>query len=359
MRLPGGEPTLLTDHGRPQTPSWTADSQEVVFATNWEMNTGLWRISVNGGEPQRVPLRGGDVLQPTISGNRLAYVDITGNADIWRLELTGQDVVKPAAQPLISWSSNEYNPSISPDGRRIAFASSSSGGLEIWTSGADGTNATRLTDMITTGSPDWSPDGKWIAFSSNSSGNDDVYVVSADGGPVRQLTTDASYEKGPRWSRDGRWIYFDSFRTGSWQTLKMPSDGGKAVQVTKEGGVVSRGSADGQSVYVYYGGGQGQPRKGVWRRPVSGGPETLVLDAKIEGGSKWDVTDRGIYFMESDMPTDTLCFYDFAARLVKKLGHLCDRCYQPYGPRVSPDGTWLLYSGGVYDSHIMMIDNFR
>ncbi len=29
------------------------------------------------------------------------------------------------------------------------------------------------------------------------------------------------------------------------------------------------------------------------------------------------------------------------------------------GLSVSPDGKWLLYSGGIFTSDIMMIDNFR
>ena len=188
--------------------------------------------------------------------------------------------MKPPSKPLFSWSSSEYDQRISPDGSRIVFASDSSGSQEIWVCNADGTKPMKLTDMKagSTGSPSWSPDGKNIAFDSTKSGNSDIYVVSAEGGPVRRITTDPTEDAVPRWSRDGRWIYFGSNRSGSWQIWKMPSEGGKAIQITKDGGMAARESVDG---YVYYHDYWTQ-RKGLWRVPVSGGPETLVLDRQID-----------------------------------------------------------------------------
>ncbi len=213
------------------------------------------------------------------------------------MELTGQGAMKPPSKPLFSWSSGEIDQRISPDGSRIAFASDSSGSLEIWVCHADGTKPMKRTEMKagSTGSPNWSPDGKNIAFDSTKSGNGDIYVVSAEGGPVRRITTDPTEEVVPRWSRDGRWIYFGSNRSGTWQIWKMPSDGGKAIQITKDGGMVARESADGQ--LVYYHGYYNLQKKGVWRVPVSDGQETLVLDKEIDPHN-WDLTDRGIYFID-------------------------------------------------------------
>jgi len=360
--LPRGKPRLVTDHNSPVYPCWTADSREIVFMSNSVTGeTALWRIFVEGGEPRRVPTRGEQVLQPTVSRNRLAYVNQASNSDIWRLELTGQEAMKPPSKPLISWPTPELDQRISPDGSRIAFASGASGSLEIWVCNTDGTKPMKLTDMKagSTGSPNWSPDGKNIAFDSTKSGNLDIYVVSAEGEPVRRITTEPTEEGVPRWSRDGRWIYFGSNRSGSYQIWKMPSEGGKAIQVTKEGGLVSRESADGQ--FVYYYGYYNFERKGVWRMPVSGGPETLVLDRQIYAHN-WDLTNRGIYFIDgTTKPVATICFYEFATRRVRSLApvHSDPGFGTNEGLSVSPDGKWLLYSGGIRTSDIMMIDNFR
>ena len=362
MRLPDGEPKLVTDYGSPLQSGWTADSRELVFNTYGRTGeVALWRISVGGGEPRRIPARGELVSQPTVSRNRLAYINTTDITDIWRLELTGQAAMKPPSKPLISWSSWDLSPRISPDGRRIVFASSSSGSLEIWGCNADGTKPLKLTDMKagSAGRPSWSPDGKWIAFDSDRSGNSDIYVVSAEVGPVRQLTIDPTYEVAPRWSRDGRWIYFGSNRRGSYQIWRMPSDGGKATQITKEGGLTALESADGQFVYSH--GYYFFQKNGIWRVRVSGGPETLVLDKEVFT-YHWDLTKQGIYFIDqSTKPVATMCFYDFATRLARSLApvHSDPGFRLEDGLSVSSDGKWLLYSGGVCASDIVMMDNFR
>jgi streptogramin lyase len=140
----------------------------------------------------------------------------------------------------------------------------------------------------------------------------------------------------------------------------MPSEQGKAIQITKDGGIVARESPDG---YLYYYSNRSQ-KWGVWRLPLSGGPETFVTDAV---GSPWDsdFTGRGIYFMDrSTRPQATVCFLDFATRKVRSLAPVSSnpKFLSAGGmltPSVSPDGKWLLYSGGIFTSDIMMIDNFR
>ncbi len=231
--------------------------------------------------------------------------------------------------------------------------------MEVWVCSADGTKPMKLTDMKagSTGSPTWSPDGKNIAFDSTKSGNNDIYVVSAEGGPVRRITTDSTEEAVPRWSRDGRWIYFGSNRSGRWMIWKVPSDGGKAIQITTDEGLDACESADG---YVYYHGYNDLQKKGIWRVPASGGSETLVLDKEI-GSMVWDLSDRGIYFIDETAKPMAICFYDFATRSVSTLApvHGDPGFGVRVGFSVSPDGKWLLYSGGICTSDIMMIDNFR
>jgi len=210
-----------------------------------------------------------------------------------------------------------------------------------------------------TGSPNWSPDGGRIAFDSDKAGNMDIYVVSAEGGPVHRITNESADDVVPRWSRDGRWFYFSSKRSGGWQIWKMPSAGGDAIQITRDGGHVSRESADGQ--FLYYQHTDNPQKRGIWRVPVWGGAETLVLDKGIPP-QDWDLTDRGIYFIDgSTKPVATICFYDFAAQSVRNLAPVdTDPGFvTEEGFRVSPDGKWLIYCGGITASDIMLIDNFR
>ena len=69
MSLPHGPPKLVTDHNSPQTICWTTDSRDIVFSTSLETaEMALWRVSVDGGEPRRVPTRGDQISVPLSAG---------------------------------------------------------------------------------------------------------------------------------------------------------------------------------------------------------------------------------------------------------------------------------------------------
>lgn len=98
-------------------------------------------------------------------------------------------------------------PSLSPDGREIAFAS----GGDIWTVPAGGGEARLLVSHpATEGRPVYSPDGQRLAFVSTRTGNGDVYVLDFASGDVARLTWDDAADQLDGWSRDGRWLLFSS-----------------------------------------------------------------------------------------------------------------------------------------------------
>ena len=95
---------------------------------------------------------------------------------------------------ITSGDADNYLPSWSPDGKRIAYTSRpSSGVLQIYVMNADGTGQTDLTNGATASDwgPAWSPDGTKIAFTSDRDGNREVYVMNADGSDPVNLTAPA------------------------------------------------------------------------------------------------------------------------------------------------------------------------
>jgi Tol biopolymer transport system component len=235
--FPGGDARQLTfDNGSLVEMAWTADSREIVFSSSRGGSAALWRMSASGSEKPRRLEVGENAIRLGISGptKRLVYEQVVpSNSNIWRIKLSEAG---PAAHRLIGSTRSQTDPHYSPDGKRITFHSSRSGGDEIWVCDADGSNPVQLTARGTSGSPRWSPDGRLIAFDSPVDGHWQIFVMDADGRNPRQLTHSVQDYR-PRWSRDGRWIYFASTRTGRDEIWKMPAGGGNAIQLTRNGGI--------------------------------------------------------------------------------------------------------------------------
>src|SRR5690349_13528034 len=80
-------------------------------------------------------------------------------------------------------------PALSPDRSEIAFVS----GGDIWTVPATGGDARLLVSHpATEGHPLYSPDGKRLAFTSTRSGGGDIYVLTLASGDLKRITFDDS-----------------------------------------------------------------------------------------------------------------------------------------------------------------------
>ncbi len=108
-----------------------------------------------------------------------------------------------AAQPHPLWMRHT---SISPDGQTIAFSYKG----DVFTVPASGGQARQLTSNAAYDSyPIWSPDGKKIAFASSREGSLDIFVMNKFGGEPKRLTTRSTNETPIAW-RDNEHILFSA-----------------------------------------------------------------------------------------------------------------------------------------------------
>jgi len=150
------------------------------------------------------------------------------------------------------------SPSLSPDGKQVAFLSNMSGLPQIWVVSADGgwpDQVTALDDPVT--SIDWSPDGKWIAFQLAPGGglNSQIAVVRPDGTGMRQLTEGGKVNNWlATWTPDGKAIAISSNRRdgAAMDAYLIDPAGGPARLVAKNPGigVVADVSRDGKYALV-------------------------------------------------------------------------------------------------------------
>lgn len=120
--------------------------------------------------------------------------------------------------PLTNSSWDDIHPSVSPDGKSIAFSSKKSGYWDIHVLDL----ATREIRQITSteqydGAPTWSPDGQWIAYETYQNGSLQIALISPDdpSQPPTLLTNNQADNFSPRWSPGGREILFVSSFSGN------------------------------------------------------------------------------------------------------------------------------------------------
>jgi Tol biopolymer transport system component/DNA-binding winged helix-turn-helix (wHTH) protein len=361
-RSDGSVSQVIKQPGGIDAIAWLRDERRIVFSCLGD----LWEVSLaQPSHAEKLPV-GHDAywLAMSPAGNRLAYAQTRFNVNIWHLDLLKSP---PQAHKLVASSRRQIAPSISPDGRRIAFESDRTGGNEVWVCDADGSNALQLSSfgIQVTGTPRWSPDGKLIAFDSRVGGGSDksnigdesnIYVVDPQGGPPRKLSIDMKGEQ-PSWSHDGHWIYFshgdDTFNPTVW---KVPSTGGHAVQVAQPPATFQMESPDGQ--YLYF-----VRNQSLWRLRTSGSPEEEVKGMpELTGlGSGWFPVQSGIYYVAIHNNKPEIDFLDLNTRETRQVFALEKPPPEWMGGMpVSSDGKWLLYPQvDEISSDLMMIENWQ
>ncbi|NLU92492.1 S41 family peptidase [Chitinophaga sp. Ak27] len=148
------------------------------------------------------------------------------------------------------------NPSISPDGKTIAFGYKG----DIYRVDANGGVAVPLTiheahDMM----PVWSHDGKYIAFASDRYGNFDVFVMPATGGTPVRLTSNSAGDFPYDFTADNKQVLFGSARNAPASSIRfpyrlfrnmytVPVTGGRATLVSAAGADVAHYSKTGDKI---------------------------------------------------------------------------------------------------------------
>ena len=264
----GGTPAAVTTLGSGQAshrwPQFMADGQRVLFfvALGQVQTRGVYVTSLDGGEPVRVlnaetsgllasghllhvsqgvlvarpfgpdgasvPGEPQPVAQPVGVDAALAQGAFSVSTDVLahrageagsRRQFVWIDRTGKTVGALGLGGDSLANPSLAPDGQRVAAHSIQQGNIDVWLTDVGRGVATRFTfDAAVDATPIWSPDGNRVVFRSGRNGFYDLFEKPASGAGEERLLLTTPDSKSPLdWSRDGRVLLYaaQDDKTGS------------------------------------------------------------------------------------------------------------------------------------------------
>ncbi len=180
-------------------PVYSPDGQKLAFnAVSGNGSFDVFTVSVAGGPTTQVTNSPNDEWAPTWSrdGLKLAYIsDENGNGEVWTRSANGSGVAKNLTT---TTSGSDDTPTWGP---RLNQTSS-----RIYVANADGNGVAAVTLPITGGQPTWSPDGTRLAFSDGGH----LWTIGPDGLGLTAVTTSftGTTDADPSWSPDGSRLAF-------------------------------------------------------------------------------------------------------------------------------------------------------
>jgi len=170
--------------------------------------------------------------------------------EIWVMDPDGKN-----QRQITHFNSLTIEPSVSPDGSKIAFTSYAKGRPAIFVFSVNPVRDLRFynQDASMNAQPSFTPDGKQIVYSSTASSSGQlcrIFIANLDGSGFRPLTSSRFIDTEPKVNPKGGTIVFSSGRSGPEQIYMMNMDGADIERLSEGTGEASNPSwnPDGQHI---------------------------------------------------------------------------------------------------------------
>jgi dipeptidyl aminopeptidase/acylaminoacyl peptidase len=266
--------------------------------------------------------------------------------------------------------------SVSPDGRRVAFALATADVTAntlrsaIWIVPASGGEPRRLTSGEKRDSgPRFSPDGRSLAFLSDREGGSQIWKLDLSGGDPIKATSFPTDVNAFTWSPDGKWFLISSDVFPNCADTACLEKTLKARAEAKVKGRIAE-----RLLYRHWDTWKDGRRTHIWKVPVAGGAAADLTpgdrDAppfSVGGGADWDVSPDSAELVYASNPDEVEALSTNADLFVVPLSGggparnlTASNPAFDGSPRYSPDGKWIAFRaqkrpGFESDRHRLMV----
>jgi Tol biopolymer transport system component len=210
----------------------TTSQSLIAFSSDRDGNREVYTVDPSTGDERNLTESIGDEFAPTLSpdGKLVAFLSSSGeDVGIEVIEASGEG----RQRKRITGGPGRYgSQQWAPDGSRLAYIHAEVGGQPaIYIGGIEGKSPLLLTKIRADEVSSWSPNGKSVAFSVREGETQGVYTRNPDG--VNEFRLTETSDSGPIWSPDSKRFAFISVRDGNPEIYIMNVDGTEQRRLTE------------------------------------------------------------------------------------------------------------------------------
>ncbi|HEX2949155.1 MAG TPA: LpqB family beta-propeller domain-containing protein [Armatimonadota bacterium] len=291
--------THITITSTPSSNVSTNDSMEGTASVSPTVTT-IYTLTATNSGGQTTTAR---VTVVVVESGKIAYVSSNSGPDQTQLYIMDSDGKN--ARVLSTAGYGVSDPSISPDGTKVAFVSTRNGNKDIYVASTDGSGQAQ---QITSNSaddtqPTWSYDGSQLAWTrvAHDASPNTIVIGSSDGTSEQELISDAC---NPSWSPTENKLAYTTKQSGKETILSYDLDqiGNNITQIASlADDTISidrlSWSRNGQIVYGCYDSTLATPVGDIYVVNVADGTVTpLIVNSADDGGPSWSPSGNQLVF---------------------------------------------------------------
>lgn len=196
QNLVTGQRTVVSNQkGSNSAPSWSPDGSKLAIALSKDGHYQVYSVNVDGSGLRRLSNSNGIDTEPQFSadGQSIYFTsDRSGGPQVYKMPASGGNATR------VTFKGN-YNisPRVASDGKTLAWISQREGGFSLYAMDLSSGQELRLADGAT--EPSFSPNGRYIMYATKGGGRAGLAVVSTDGRIKQRLSTNAGNIREPNW----------------------------------------------------------------------------------------------------------------------------------------------------------------